>query len=394
MNVQQEVTAPRPGGDATVRPSARLPVRRVLVISHTYVNPANRGKLRALAARGLDVTIGVPQHSREAALGRTIEVRWERQNAVEVFPVPTRHYKDPEAVLFSRRALVALLRDKRPDLVQVEEEPSTRVGQQVVRIARSLGVPAVLCTRQNVDLPVPLFTGWRTHRALRRLRGAIAGSEGAAALVRRTVPDLPVAVIPQLGVPVPTAPEHALHEGQAIGCVGRLVPEKGLDTLLRALAENRTVRWHLMVVGDGPDRERLERLASELRLAARVRWMGALPPEEVPKIWPELDVLVHPSRAVPTWAESSGQVVAEAMAHEVAVVGTSAGATPEMIGDAGLVVPPDDPAALAAALRRLATEAARRPFAQAGRARAMRFFSDDAVAERTLDFWRTLVVSG
>ncbi|HYT73032.1 MAG TPA: glycosyltransferase, partial [Gemmatimonadales bacterium] len=94
------------------------------------------------------------------------------------------------------------------------------------------------------------------------------------------------------------------------------------------------------------------------------------------------------------WAESSGQVVAEAMAHEVAVVGTSAGATPEMIGDAGLVVPPDDPAALAAALRRLASEAARRPFAQAGRARAMRFFSDDAVAERTLDFWRTLVVSG
>src|SRR2546426_6536098 len=58
----------------------------------------------------------------------------------------------------------------------------------------------------------------------RRLRGAIAGSEGAAALVREVVPGLRVGVIPQLGVHVPTEPEHAHHEGLAIGCVGRLVP--------------------------------------------------------------------------------------------------------------------------------------------------------------------------
>ena len=79
------------------------------------------------------------------------------------------------------------------------------------------------------------------------------------------------------------------------------------------------------------------------------------------------------------------------MAHEVTVVGTSAGATPEVIGDAGLVVPGDDPLALAAALRRLAAADQRRPLAQAARARAMQFFSDDAVAERTLAFWKELL---
>ncbi|HLB82474.1 MAG TPA: glycosyltransferase family 4 protein, partial [Gemmatimonadales bacterium] len=181
------------------------------------------------------------------------------------------------------------------------------------------------------------------------------------------------------------------HEGVAIGCIGRLVPEKGVDTLLQALAENRAHRWHLTVVGDGPDRERLERLASDLRLAARVRWAGALPPEDVRKLWPELDVLVLPARAMPTWAEPAAQVVAEAMAYEVAVVGTSAGATPEVIGDAGVVVPPDDPLALSGALRRLASPEQRRPLAHAGRARAMQHFSDDAVAERTLTFWRDLL---
>src|SRR3989442_902687 len=260
-------------------------MHRVLIISHTYIPPSNRGKLRALAARGLDVTVGVPQRWRDPVLGRTLEIAWERQNGVEVFPLPARHH----------------------------------------------------------------------------------------------------------GVYVPTEPEHGYHDGLAIGCVGRLVPEKGIDTLLLALAENRAHRWHLTVVGDGPDRERLERLASDLRLAARVRWTGALPPEEVPKLWPELDVLVLPARGLPTWAEPAAHVVAEAMAHEVTVVGTSGGATPEVIGDAGVVVPGDDHLALSAALRRLAAADQRRPLAQAGRARAMQLFSDDAVAERTLGFWKELL---
>src|SRR5216117_3960466 len=63
-------------------------MHRVLIISHTYIPPSNRGKLRALAARGLEVTVGVPQRWRNAVLGRTLEVGWERQNGVEVFPLP------------------------------------------------------------------------------------------------------------------------------------------------------------------------------------------------------------------------------------------------------------------------------------------------------------------
>jgi len=59
-------------------------MRRVLVISHTYLPPTNRGKLHALAARGLDVAVGVPERWRDRVLGSTTEVSWERQNGVEV----------------------------------------------------------------------------------------------------------------------------------------------------------------------------------------------------------------------------------------------------------------------------------------------------------------------
>src|SRR2546428_4429260 len=249
---------------------------RVLVISHTYITPANRGKLRALAARGLDVTVGVPQRWREeGVLGRTLEVGWERQNGVEVFPVPVSHHGSPDELYFGGRALLSLLRDKRPDLIQVEAEPTTRAARQVVRVARHLRLPAVLFTHQNVPLPLPPLARWRQRRTLRRLKGVIAGSEAAAALVRGLVPGLAVAVIPQLGVHVPTTPEHGYHDGLAIGFVGRLVPEKGLDTLLQALGEMRALRWRLIVVGDGPDRERLERLATAPRPPGRGGAVGA-----------------------------------------------------------------------------------------------------------------------
>ncbi|MGH7568066.1 MAG: hormogonium polysaccharide biosynthesis glycosyltransferase HpsO, partial [Gemmatimonadales bacterium] len=65
-------------------------MRRVLIISHTYVEPANRGKLRALAARGLEVTVGVPQRWTQPVGHPPVETTWERQNGVEVFPIPTR----------------------------------------------------------------------------------------------------------------------------------------------------------------------------------------------------------------------------------------------------------------------------------------------------------------
>src|ERR1041385_7645994 len=105
-------------------------MRRILIISHVYISPSNRGKLRALAARGLDVTVGVPQRWRETVLGRTIEVAWERQNGgegvgrtrgvpgarqggVAFFPPPARPPGPPATLAFRGRALHALVRDKR-----------------------------------------------------------------------------------------------------------------------------------------------------------------------------------------------------------------------------------------------------------------------------------------
>jgi glycosyltransferase involved in cell wall biosynthesis len=190
---------------------------------------------------------------------------------------------------------------------------------------------------------------------------------------------------------VPPVPVRQAHDGVGIGFVGRLVPHRGLDTLLEALARHRQATWSLTVVGDGPERERLERLATDLRLAARIRWAGALPPERMPELWSTLDLLVVPSQPTSAWNEPVSTTLLEAMAHEVTVIGSDAGVLPELIDAAGLVTPAGDAAALASALERVLDPSVRAPLAQAARARALQWFSDDAIAERTLAFWAELL---
>lgn len=362
-------------------------VRRCLILSTAYADPAPRGKLRALAGLGLEVTALVPQRWPDPVYGRLQVATWERQHGVEIFPLPV-SATDPAVARFPRRALAALLRDKRPDVLQIEEEPGGVLATQAADAARRTRVPVVFCSATNVRWSDGWRAGRRRRRTLRAARGALAGSSAAADLLFGVRPELPVEVVPAHGVPVPPTPAHVPHDGQRIAYVARLERRRGLDTLLHALATRRAHAWTLRVVGDGPDRVPLETLANELRLAARIEWTGALPADQVRAQWPEIDVLVHPGRRGPEWEEPHGDLVAEAMGHEVAVIGTLAGVVPEVIGDAGLLVPPDDPVSLADALGVLTDPAEQHVYATAARARALAEFTDAAVAERTLTFWR------
>ncbi|WP_253182145.1 glycosyltransferase, partial [Cellulosimicrobium cellulans] len=108
------------------------------------------------------------------------------------------------------------------------------------------------------------------------------------------------------------------------------------------------------MAGDGPDRAALE--ARARALGDRVRFAGPLDGDDLVAFYRGLDVLAVPSRETPGWVEQFGRVAVEAMACGVPVVATSTGALPDVVGGAGLLVPPDDPDALRAALVRVLEE--------------------------------------
>jgi glycosyltransferase involved in cell wall biosynthesis len=173
-----------------------------------------------------------------------------------------------------------------------------------------------------------------------------------------------------------------------VGYVGRLEPVKGLDVLLDAF-QLVSSEASLIVAGDGTDRVRLlPRLQSD-----RVHLRSAVSYEHMPAFLKSLDVLVLPSVTIPPQhREQFGRVLVEAMAAGVAVVGSDSGAIPEVIGEAGLVVPERDPRALAGAINRVLGDAhLRSSLVERGRQRVQSHFAWSVVAQQTLDLFQAAV---
>lgn len=374
------------------RVTAIFPAVRAVIVSHTYANPALRGKLHALAGQGVALAAAVPELWRPPGAAEPFHARFSEESGVRIVPIPTRGI-DPAGVPSYWRvsALRQLLTDFRPDIVQVEEEPATRAAAATARLARGLGIPAIAFTSESVPRVHPLLARRRRRRTLQQARGLLGANLLATGLARLEVPGLTTAALPQLGLPVPRAPAQARREPLAIGFVGRLIPEKGADVLLRACARLYGA-WTLAVAGTGPEQESLERLAERLGIASRVTWLGGVTQQDLTALWPRLDCLVAPSRGTGTWVETYPAQVLEAMSHGVAVVVSDSGALPETVGRAGLTFGDGHPEGLTDALTRLLGDAGlRERLAAEGRRRVIGEFVDDAIARKTLAFWRELL---
>lgn len=162
--------------------------------------------------------------------------------------------------------------------------------------------------------------------------------------------------------------------------VGRAVDKKGFDDLLRALATlPPEPHWCLTHVGDGELLSSLKALAAQLGVAANVEWLGALEQSSLLDQYRRADFLVLPSR-VSADGDRDGlpNVLLEAQSQGLAVVSTPVGGIPELLNDEvnGLLVPARDPAALAAAIRRLMEDPLlRKRFGEEGRKRVRERFS-------------------
>lgn len=178
-----------------------------------------------------------------------------------------------------------------------------------------------------------------------------------------------------------------------IGIAGHLLPIKGVDVALQALSSLRPSPPRLRIAGAGAEEARLRQLVDRLGIAGRVDFAGEIPYARMPDFYRGLDVYVQPSREIrhpaSGWvqAESMGRALCEAQACGVGVVASRSGGIPDVVaeGRTGLLVPTEDPAALAEAIAQLLASPARRAaFGRAARELAEARLSWDAVVTQTL----------
>lgn len=172
--------------------------------------------------------------------------------------------------------------------------------------------------------------------------------------------------------------------------VGRLQPWKGVETAIRALVHVPETR--LAIAGDGEDRPRLERLAADMGLATRVRFLGMVERQVLPYLYRSADLLVATSYA----SETFGIGLVEAQACGLPVVASRFGGFPEVVdeGRTGLLVPPRDPLALAAALNTLLADPERRAAMSAAAPAWAAQFSWQAVTDRIESVYNAVVCGG
>ena len=186
-----------------------------------------------------------------------------------------------------------------------------------------------------------------------------------------------------MGVRLPPRPDGdaTARAVPVLVCPARLVPLKGHEHLLQAAALllARGTGFELWIAGDGPERAALEARAAELRLGGRVRFLGTVPHAALLEMYRrrEADCVVLPSLV-----EGLSVALVEAMAYGVPTVATTVGGVPELLGGgAGVLVPPSDPGALAAALDRvLGSVELRGEVARAGRRRVEEEFDGERIA--------------
>lgn len=289
--------------------------------------------------------------------------------------------------------IVRVLRRRGVGLVHSHEFAMAVYGSVAARV---LGIPHVVTMHGNEEMMNARRRRIALRLAFRWCRAVVGVSdhttshmEGALRLRPGTITTIPNGVPLSEGSREPVRREFHVGEGEALLLsVGSLIPRKAHDVLLRALTEVRRrepgLAWRLLIAGQGPQRETLERLAHEGEISDRVHLLGYR--SDVPDLLAAADIFVMPS----LW-EGLPLAILEAMRSGTTVIATATSGIPEAIRDGreGLLLDPGDEEGLATALRGLIKDPSRREsLARAAKRRAEAEFSIERMMDRYEGLYR------
>lgn len=363
---------------------------KVLVIGHTYISKVGREKWRELIRLfGVELRIVVPSLWKDYLFA----IRYSDQRDEEL-PILARKvfFAGKEAAHFYLDPTFTLASFK-PDILHVEEGTDALSFRQALW-ARRLFSPrtkSLFFTWMNWVKKVPQpFRAFERYN-LAHADAAICGNADAEKILRDKGFRKPVTVMPLLGVDPQlfssrdaSALKSSLDlRGFVIGFAGRFVPEKGVLDLIEAASRLRE-EYTLLFVGGGELEGAMRALAAERGIAGRLRIVPSVPHGAVPNYLNCMDTLVLPSYTVAHWKEQFGQVLVQAMACGVPVIGSSHAEIPRVIGEAGLVFEERNIVGLTHALSSMIGGKERREELKiTGRRRVLELYTNTKIAEQT-----------
>ncbi len=363
---------------------------RIVVLSKALVAPLHQRQMQALAALpDVELLALAPPSWREPRVGhQRLEPHYTNGYRLETLPIVFngRHH------LHFYRDLGRQLRRFAPDVFHIDEEAFNPATFLALRAGLAVRARCCFFNWANIERYYPPPFNLFERYVFRHAGYAIAGNQEAADIMRRHGYGGPLSILPQVGVdPDIFVPAPHRSGPPVIGYLGRLVPEKGLFDLLEAFAGLQG-NCRLRIIGDGILREELRRRLAASVPAERAELLPALPGSAVPAALQELDILVLPSRSVSNWKEQFGRVLIEAMSCGLAVVGSDSGEIPNVLGDAGIIVPQANPAALQNALQSLVDDAElRAEYGRRGRARVLAGYTQTMLAQRYYAVYRSML---
>jgi glycosyltransferase involved in cell wall biosynthesis len=386
---------------------------RILVASHTYIVDLNREKLRELSRleSDIEVTVVTPRIWQPGGVqNKTIETQPLQEGSFRVVPV-SNFSKNNQGLLTFGADLIPLLRQFKPDIIQVEQGSKALAYAEFITLNKLLGLQAknVFFTwwnlPYNLKFPISLLESYN----LSNTHGIVVGNKDGVDILRERGYKGPMVIMPQLGVDESlfkpqTQPELARQLGIGendfvVGFVGRFVEEKGLLTLVEALAGLAEKPGKLLLLGRGPLESTLLAMAVEKGIKEKLILVESVPHDRVYQYINLMHTLVLPSQTTyqfktltaAGWKEQFGHVLIEAMACKVSVIGSDSGEIPNVIGDAGLVFPEGNVEELRKCLMQLMENPElKNKLANLGYQKAMNQYTNKALAQQLLYFYKQI----
>lgn len=329
---------------------------RVVRVYHAGRSAGHRARDRALVAAGAEVTLVVPRSWGESHADHQLA-----NEAFSIIELPVVRPGDVNRHRYARSEdLAAVMRDISPDVVDVQEEPFSRVMRQVLSVTPEQ-TPIVGYTAQNLDKRYPPpFTRWE-RTAFNRISLIYPCSRQAAAVVRCRGFQGPVVVLP-LGyddaVFTPGEQDHS-QELFRVALAGRLVPEKGLRDAIAAFAAITRVRRAVMsIAGDGPEAANVSSYCNEfhvpLEAIERHQWLDEA---GVASLYQRSHLMLAPSLSTSRIVEQFGRMIPEAQACGCVVAAYATGAMPEVAAGGAWLAAEGDVVGLSRAATALALSA-------------------------------------